>query len=1732
MDFLLYAALYPAGINGWPRIYSEMLWDLGTSNECNQPTAEALKVGGTCLHTINKTLNGELYWWYLDVSIPRIFICFCCAESDGAVAQFNASRHEIRGVQVVSDDLAPFQKGRKLKIPGTAMNAVGALMQLLAEEAGNSGFAIFSSWLGPLIAKKVPQNKMYGTINGHIVDTCQGAPLQILLAKNRWIFPMYGSDPPHWVLGWIEPGSRQYHIFDSVPELRSFSWAEPDLLELGDTIYATLGYPKFDWEPWSRVLHSPPELGRQMNSWACGFFVIHAMRVVANGDDIQSVTNTETERVREESLALVLDNLPLFRPPVVPTPSEDVEMPLAEPVPVEEPAEPPFVSGEVRNPGDNQPRYQIFYCTVATNELMILGISAQDELPSVTGTIQISPQDESIAEDVRASVASSSKRKLEPDDPPVTGGSEDRQPSKKSKYIKAADRQKILEGNKWISVVESHRVKCKGCSDWIKLDKKSPFKMENWTRHEGTCFGITGRVSVRTAVVKSAPTKPVKGAGSLYSFFGKGKQKDVPVPVANVARDSESEDEPVSQPKSTVTYVTHSVRATPIISNYFALGAIKSHPRERIPTPEPPEPRSCRHLSGEDYTEYIERTETRTMGGISVQLRGRIARQIFMYKKLKLAPEKKARRKEIEVVIPEDGNECISSSDWTDAEHVRLYEELKGYARWEVNYNKKTVRSARCEGLTSNADGICDACQKIAADESLRHAVNLKKREAKLPLEEQHSVLMARDKYSSRRFHDDEARNLNDQLKDPLVFKAFKALQKGETTECFIQLYEACLNGQLKKYETFKQLCGVLTDVLQREGTDKKYGIRYPADYLNFMTLLRSYGGQSARQYSIIAGQLPCPSSRQLRALVSKSEDALQNPYLIFENMARVKRLVDSIKYTGPVAVAGDCTKVRKRLTYSTEFGGHILGGVLPFDQCVVESPEEIDNVIARITKAKAEATQVRAILVKVPLPHVPPQVVALIPTDGKDDAAKIIEQNLKLLQMAEELGVPVVVFSADGAASELLAQNMFDKLETDCEPFTYAYPLYGIHLRTPVFKKTGPVVALTDAPHGSKTGRNQPEYGTHTASLGKGKVVNNDLVRLQRTGKAGLLKSDVTDVDKQDDGPARRLWHHAALLACTMEDEDGIKIQPGFEAFIVHFLVVHAELAIGVLFDAWLNRTMTIANRVLAVLRARFWLHFWRAHIVNMSTKYPDLYSTARSFISPASFHIFNRLCDSLLLLVLIYARHYPDQPFCPWLLGTEFVEHFFGLARMMLPNFTYAEFLKMVQHMMVRQRILLSGRFKEKRERNANVGYVLDFDASPLTAKDRKLAEVQLTDSDLNALVELAFQEASLICTQLLGIPAPKPTNQKPLALTPLGAPLRKGKQLTQHDDSHSESDFDPDEEDANELDEQDVPEPPAGVGDSRALALAAHDTARYAALCEDYDNAVGEVESDPVVFGPPPPPPPHPSTSSVTTAAEIPTALKSEIIDGGGRLSIALMVQARLHWQSGTTTRSQKMFRLDSKYALARISRGVGREGEDDTEPEKMTHQEATQRVRIAQDSNNEIQASKPRTAREMRWKNIAATLQKLVNTDVLPNISAKNVHQLNPLSIGSFGLMWNGTRFYIEDSPTASGLAFLSLRVYLPLGMGTATSSESDSDDDRDAAEIDVPLFSCNEKAAHLHTHAKIEHLIFHLGRNIFEREDRGVHRTLTAHAATRWNMLTKPGPASKEVKKVTLKLKKS
>lgn len=78
-------------------------------------------------------------------------------------------------------------------------------------------------------------------------------------------------------------------------------------------------------------------------------------------------------------------------------------------------------------------------------------------------------------------------------------------------------------------------------------------------------------------------------------------------------------------------------------------------------------------------------------------------------------------------------------------------------------------------------------------------------------------------------------------IEDPILFKAFKHLEVDETASAFLELYQYALDGKLKNFETFSQICAVVQDKIRRETSENpnaKYGARYPAEYLNFMVLM------------------------------------------------------------------------------------------------------------------------------------------------------------------------------------------------------------------------------------------------------------------------------------------------------------------------------------------------------------------------------------------------------------------------------------------------------------------------------------------------------------------------------------------------------------------------------------------------------------------------------------------------------------------------------------------------------------------------------------------------------------------------------------------------------------------------------------------------------------------------------------------------------------------------------
>lgn len=525
------------------------------------------------------------------------------------------------------------------------------------------------------------------------------------------------------------------------------------------------------------------------------------------------------------------------------------------------------------------------------------------------------------------------------------------------------------------------------------------------------------------------------------------------------------------------------------------------------------------------------------------------------------------------------------------------------------------------------------------------------------------------------------------------------------------------------------------------------------------------------------------------------------------------------------------------------------------------------------------------------------------------------------------------------------------------------------------------------------------------------------------------------------------------------------------------------------------MNPEMHLQDRVHAALRARFWLHFWHQHIAGLSKKFPDLYSMSRSFISPASFHIFNRLCDTLVLLALAYSEYYPTTAFCPWLIDTGFVEHFFGIARQLLPNFSYAEFVKMAQHIMVRQRILESGLIRKTVERDSAVGYSFKYDPAtdmrsktPLKDQDDKidaLCPSTLSRSDLKKIIELAYKESAHICNDILFMPAPVNIPEKGITLFPLGSVAKKiarsmcSKSKENHStgddlesdnssDSEGESDLDDEDEDDSLMDcPQDIDE---------ATAAAASSSARYSALSQDLESVVNSdtalVNMDRAC------PSPHQLHGNDITPAESTISHSNSSARHGtlfnpesGYISTKRMIEVRNAIQSGTATKSERTVTISSRYtALEKVSDSTDMEGAINSS-KRITSQEASQRLRVAQDTNTILKKEEQKKLRQIRWQSVSMQLKKdlkKVVNDIPLHLSERGVTALNDIHRGVYLIMRSSTpinknsktnseRFYIgqvldiykkgqssrygsvERQNTLDGLAYISLRVYLALGI---------------------------------------------------------------------------------------------
>ena len=123
--------------------------------------------------------------------------------------------------------------------------------------------------------------------------------------------------------------------------------------------------------------------------------------------------------------------------------------------------------------------------------------------------------------------------------------------------------------------------------------------------------------------------------------------------------------------------------------------------------------------------------------------------------------------------------------------------------------------------------------------------------------------------------------------------------------------------------------------------------------------------------------------------------------------------------------------------------------------------------------------------------------------------------------------------------------------------------------------------------------------------------------------------------------------------------------------------------------------------------MRAYFFLDIWKDYIEKVGHCHSEQwYSCHHSFISHQSYNIFKSLAESLVLLILAHRDFYASFPLLPWEHGTEALEHVFGIARQIVPDFTFYEFYKIIRRVMSHDKILREGNFTFSQEKTVVSG------------------------------------------------------------------------------------------------------------------------------------------------------------------------------------------------------------------------------------------------------------------------------------------------------------------------------------------------------------------------------------------------------------------------------------------
>ncbi|CAG8827109.1 27746_t:CDS:2, partial [Gigaspora margarita] len=262
-------------------------------------------------------------------------------------------------------------------------------------------------------------------------------------------------------------------------------------------------------------------------------------------------------------------------------------------------------------------------------------------------------------------------------------------------------------------------------------------------------------------------------------------------------------------------------------------------------------------------------------------------------------------------------------------------------------------------------------------------------------------------KYTTKRHLRD---NRLTQLLDNDKLKALygDAIENLNESQMWSKLSEYGKKDAFKTDKTFSELAKLMLQIkeIQEHGKSKRE-LRYSEHLHHFFSLL----SDSSREYSIFRKILDSIDPRSIRYLRVRNSNYLTNPNLMYENVARFA----------------------PKLTYLQELG-YIIGSTLNIEDTNILTYDDIHLKIKEIQDNNLVVSQVRCIVLKIPISKIPLVIIALLPTKA---------ESLVLLILAHRDYYPNHLFFPCEHGTEAL-EHLFGISRQLMPDFSY-YELYKI---------------------------------------------------------------------------------------------------------------------------------------------------------------------------------------------------------------------------------------------------------------------------------------------------------------------------------------------------------------------------------------------------------------------------------------------------------------------------------------------------------------------------------------------------------------------------------------------------------------------------------------------------------------------------------------------------------------